>query len=386
VLIAPARVEDRAGKDMRANLRTLLYENSADVSAGRGGALLQADGGGEARGTRADNDDVKVHRLAFGRFIEHSSSLFVRNGGRNSHIDGFLAKNAARRHAPRRLGNSSFDLGAPACCLAPMHELTRREAARALLRWYAEMGVDEAVGALPANAFAPEAAAAPAVRPAPVREPSTPVFAAPSTGLPADEAVREAERLATSCKSHEELCAAVGAFEGCGLRAGARSTVFCDGVPGARLLVIGEAPGRDEDRLGLPFVGRAGQLLDRMLAAIGRSRKNDTLISNVIYWRPPGNRAPTQIEIAICRPFVDRLIELTAPTAVLLAGSAPTQALLGLVGIMRARGIWREIETASGYRVAALPTLHPAFLLRSPAQKRLAWADLLSLDHRLRDR
>ncbi|MEQ8749406.1 MAG: uracil-DNA glycosylase, partial [Amphiplicatus sp.] len=162
------------------------------------------------------------------------------------------------------------------------------------------------------------------------------------------------------------------------------SDLFSDGVPGADLLVIGEAPGREEDMTGKPFVGRAGQLLDRMLAAIGRSRTTNTLISNVIYWRPPGNRTPTQIEMAICRPFVERLIELTEPKAALLAGGAAMQAMLGVSGIMRARGIWREIETASGYKVPALPVFHPAFLLRSPAQKRHAWADLLALDERLK--
>jgi DNA polymerase len=162
--------------------------------------------------------------------------------------------------------------------------------------------------------------------------------------------------------------------------------VFADGVPGADLLVIGEAPGRDEDRIGKPFVGRAGQLLDRMLAAIGRSRQSDTLISNVIFWRPPGNRTPTQVEIAICRPFVERLIELTAPKAVLLAGGAPLAALTGITGIMRARGVWRDIETASGARFPALPMFHPAFLLRQPASKRLAWSDLISLERKLRER
>ncbi len=284
-----------------------------------------------------------------------------------------------------------------------MHHVTAHDAARALLRWYAEMGVDEAVGVEPANFFSASAPRA-ATAPSPVREaiafrapdpafqpkpatpvPATPVFASSAAPMPADEAVRLAEQSARACMSHDELGRALANFEGCGLKAGARSTVFCDGVPGAKLLVIGEAPGRDEDAMGLPFVGRAGQLLDKMLASIGRSRKTDTLISNVIYWRPPGNRAPTQIEIAICKPFVERLIELTAPSAILLAGSAPTQALLGLAGIMRARGAWRDVATASGYRVRALPTLHPAFLLRQPAQKRLVWADLLSLDRHLRD-
>ena len=154
-------------------------------------------------------------------------------------------------------------------------------------------------------------------------------------------------------------------------------------VFGAPLLVIGEAPGKDEDLIGKPFVGRAGQLLDRMLAAIGRSRKENVLISNVIYWRPPGNRTPAQAEIAVCKPFVERLIDLTAPKAIMLAGGVPTQALLGASGIMRARGLWRDIDLPSGRSFPALPVFHPAFLLRQPAHKRLAWRDLQSLAARL---
>lgn len=261
-----------------------------------------------------------------------------------------------------------------------------QDAARALLRWYAEMGVDHAVEPRPSDCFAWSPAPAPH---APPSRPPRPVSTAPVVSitpapvLAADEAVGAAEAAARAADSFEALAAAVAAFEGCPLKAGARMTVFADGVPGADLLVIGEAPGREEDLHGKPFIGRAGQLLDRMLAGIGRSRQTNTLISNVIYWRPPGNRTPTQVEMAICRPFVDRLVELTAPKAVLLAGGAAMQSMLGIAGIMRARGIWREIETASGFRAAALPVFHPAFLLRSPAQKRLAWADLLAVEKRL---
>lgn len=262
-----------------------------------------------------------------------------------------------------------------------MTDFTSQDAARALLRWYAEMGVDHAVEPLPSDCFAWAPAPAPqAARPRPV---SPVVSIAPAPVQAADEAMRAAEAAARAAGSFEALAAAVAAFDGCPLKAGARMTVFSDGVPGADLLVIGEAPGREEDLQGKPFVGRAGQLLDRMLASIGRSRLSNTLISNVIYWRPPGNRTPTQMEMAICRPFVDRLIELTAPRAVLLAGGAAMQSMLGITGIMRARGVWREIETASGFRAAALPVFHPAFLLRSPAQKRLAWADLLAVEKRL---
>lgn len=270
-----------------------------------------------------------------------------------------------------------------------MAELTNTDAARALLHWYAEMGVDEAVSSS-ASDFASwtrnDPAAAPridAVRTAKPAENPTSVTETPA--LSTDEAIKAAEAAAAACDSFEALTAAVQAFEGCPLKSGAKNTVFTDGVPGADLLVIGEAPGRDEDRLGKPFVGRAGQLLDRMLAAIGRSRESNALISNVIFWRPPANRTPTALETAICRPFVDRLIELTAPKAVLIAGGAPLQAMLGVTGIMRARGVWREIETAGGQRVPALPTYHPAFLLRQPAGKRLAWADLQSLEQRLKE-
>ena len=258
-------------------------------------------------------------------------------------------------------------------------------AARALLRWYAESGVDEAVLAEPASFFdrAPPKALA---KPALVRSREAPPAAAPIASAPhisTDEAVADSRRIARACASVEDLQRAVAEFDGCPLKAGARTSVFADGVFGAPLLVIGEAPGKEEDQQGKPFVGRAGQLLDRMLAAIGRARTRDTLISNVIYWRPPGNRTPTQAEIAVCKPFVERLIALTNPRAIMLAGGVPTQALLGAAGIMRARGAWREIELASGEKFPALPVFHPAFLLRQPSQKRLAWRDLQSLAARL---
>lgn len=262
---------------------------------------------------------------------------------------------------------------------------------RSLLSWYAVSGVDMAVADAPLGLYAwsaseaPKPVAAPALvtrvssaapaRPAPVSKPQQP--------LVADEAIAAAERVAQGVTTIAALEEAVRQFDGCPLKAGARNTVFCDGVTSADLLVIGEAPGRDEDLAGKPFVGRAGQLLDRMLATIGRSRAENVLISNVIYWRPPGNRTPTQLEIAVCKPFVERLIELMRPKAVMLAGGVPTQALLQLPGITRARGQWRRLTTASGYAIDALPIFHPAFLLRQPAMKRLAWADLLTLEKRL---
>lgn len=270
-----------------------------------------------------------------------------------------------------------------------MSEAENLLAARALVRWYSDSGVDEAVSPSPRNFFekspvlSGEPASQRAVKPAIVRNSESVALIAPASSISVDEAVAQARQRAAACATIEDLATAVAAFDGCPLKPGARTTVFADGVYGAPLLVIGEAPGKEEDQVGRPFVGRAGQLLDRMLAAIGRSRARDTLISNVVYWRPPGNRAPTQAEIEVCKPFVERLIELTAPKAIMLAGGVPTQALVGAAGIMRARGLWRDLELASGARFPALPVFHPAFLLRQPAQKRLAWRDLQSLAARL---
>ncbi|MEM9169516.1 MAG: uracil-DNA glycosylase, partial [Pseudomonadota bacterium] len=221
--------------------------------------------------------------------------------------------------------------------------------------------------------------------PAPDATRRRPIAGAPVAPPPAaDEALAAAKTAAAACATVEALADAVAAFEGCALKGGARNTVFIDGSATGDLLVIGEAPGRDEDRIGKPFVGRAGQLLDRMLAAIGRDRARDTLITNVVFWRPPGNRTPTAVETAVCKPFVERLVEILRPKAIVLAGGAPTQAMLGVSGIMRARGGWREIRVGD-VTVPTLPMFHPAFLLRQPAQKRLAWTDLLALDAKLRD-
>lgn len=272
-------------------------------------------------------------------------------------------------------------------------------AAAALLQWYAEMGVDEVVGPDPADLYSWTGMAASIAAPTALPPPQAPrrsapaeksaaqtaVFKKENAGVPADEAIASATKLAAACGTFEALEAAVMAFDGCGLKKGCKNTVFADGIPGSPLLVIGEAPGRDEDQSGKPFVGRAGQLLDKMLAAIGQSRETNTLISNVIYWRPPGNRTPTPVETAICKPFVDRLIELTQPKAIMLAGGASMQALLGITGIMRQRGTWRDVETSSGARIPAIPVFHPAFLLREPRQKRLAWSDLQSLAKALKD-
>jgi DNA polymerase len=177
----------------------------------------------------------------------------------------------------------------------------------------------------------------------------------------------------------------VAGFEGCALRRTATNTVFADGTAGATLMIIGEAPGAEEDRLGLPFVGRSGQLLDRMLAAIGFDRKRNAYISNVLFWRPPGNRKPTDEETAACLPFVWRHIALAAPRVVMLCGGTATATLLGRPeGITRLRGRWFTLEVPDVARgVPTLATYHPSFLLRTPARKGEAWRDFLAVQSKL---
>lgn len=242
----------------------------------------------------------------------------------------------------------------------------------ALLRWYVAMGADEAIAEQAVDRLAPP------------RPPVAP--AARGVALAAAPAATGARPLAAAV-SLAELERAVRAFEGCALKRTATNTVFADGVAGAELMVIGEAPGADEDRLGRPFVGRSGQLLDRMLAAIGYERRRNAYITNVLFWRPPGNRKPTNEEIAACLPFVWRHIALLRPRAVMLCGGTATGALLGRAdGIMRLRGRWFSLEGEGiDHPIPAIATYHPSFLLRSPARKGEAWRDLLALQSKLKD-
>jgi DNA polymerase len=199
---------------------------------------------------------------------------------------------------------------------------------------------------------------------------------------PPDAAALSARQAARQAKTLDELRTVLEAFDGCALKATAKSLCFFRGRPDARLMIVGEAPGREEDLAGKPFVGRAGQLLDKMLAAIGLG-EDDVHITNVVYWRPPGNRTPTPQEVQVCRPFLERQIEIVAPDVLMTLGGPAATALLGIEGgIMRARGRWREVEVA-GRKVPAMPTLHPAYLLRTPIGKRLAWRDLLAIQDRL---
>jgi DNA polymerase len=202
--------------------------------------------------------------------------------------------------------------------------------------------------------------------------------------------VEDARALAERCTSLDELEAAVRGFEGCALKRTAKNTVFADGTPGAPVMIVGEAPGADEDRLGKPFVGVSGQLMDRMMAAIGYGRAGELArsfyITNILFWRPPGNRTPTLAEQAMCLAFTRRHIELARPKLLVLAGGVAAKAVLDTTeGIMRLRGKWVTYRLADGSELPTLPTFHPAYLLRTPASKRQSWQDLLAIDKKLKE-
>jgi DNA polymerase len=269
-----------------------------------------------------------------------------------------------------------------------MSQMTTPMDALAALRWQIEAGADEAVAELPIDLYA--AAATPATAPAPPRqlaEAPAPRLAPrplPPVPPPASGTGQSARALAAAARTVTELAEALAAFEGCPLKHTATNLVFADGNPEARVMVIGEAPGADEDRAGRPFVGVSGQLLDRMLGWIDLDR-NAAYITNVIFWRPPGNRQPTAAEIAACLPFVERHIELVSPDILILVGAAAAKTVLARSeGITKLRGRWFQFESTGMSRpVPAMPTYHPAFLLRQPAQKREAWRDLLAIRERL---
>lgn len=266
-----------------------------------------------------------------------------------------------------------------------MQGMDTARAIKALLDWQAELGADVALGDLPVDRYAvplparpvpplPAATAAASDAATAARRPT-----AMAAGPGSDDAVAQAEALAAAATDLASLRAAMDGFDGCDLKHGARTLVFSDGVSGARVMIIGEAPGRDEDLQGKPFVGRAGQLLDRMLAPIGLSRAapdpaRGVYISNLIPWRPPQNRKPTAQEMAMMVPFAKRHLALADPDIVVLMGNTACEGLLGRSGITRLRGQWTELAGRP-----CLPMLHPAYLLRNPAAKREAWADLLSL-------
>jgi DNA polymerase len=277
--------------------------------------------------------------------------------------------------------------------------LSHRQAAATLLRFYEEAGVDVAFSDEPVDRFALTAAAAEAVarakqaerqiaqeearaeerrREAAAGEASAPARPAAKLAVPSEAAVMAAREAAGAADSLDALRATLAGFEGCNLRFTATNLVFGDGNPEARVMFVGEAPGFEEDMQGLPFVGRSGQLLDRMIAAIGLDRTK-AYIANVIPWRPPGNRDPTPQETEICRPFIERQIALVDPDILIpLGGASAKQLLKTTVGITRLRGEWRPYAT--GVReIRAMATFHPANLLRQPLNKRFVWRDLLKL-------
>ena len=268
---------------------------------------------------------------------------------------------------------------------------SQAKGAAALLAWYEAMGVDEAIGDAPVDRFAaPEQSAESPAKSRATRTESratraeSGVPSAITAAIPASikSAANPASLEATGTLA--ELEALVAQFEGCALKRTAKTTCFSRGSEDARIMLIGEAPGRDEDLQGKPFVGRAGKLLDRMLAAIGLSDET-VYITNTIYWRPPGNRTPTPQEIGACAPFLSRQIELVQPDVLVLLGGAAAKSILGVSeGIMRLRGKWK-IHKSGDRDIPTLATLHPAYLLRTPEAKRYAWRDLLAVKSRLEE-
>ena len=263
--------------------------------------------------------------------------------------------------------------------------------ARRLLELYADAGVDETISPQPVDWFALAKARAasskttterkPLSSPEATRAPAPP--RPPAQSVSPDAAVMDARERAAGAQTLAELEEALKGFDGCPLRATAKNTCFKRGSDRARVMFIGEGPGRDEDIQGLPFVGRAGQLLDKMLAAIGLG-EDDVYITNIVYWRPPGNRTPTPEEVEACAPFLERQIELLDPAFLVpIGGPAAHHLLHTSEGITRLRGKWRECDIGGKTR-RALPILHPAYLLRTPAAKRHAWRDMLEIESALK--
>ncbi|MFM9973099.1 MAG: uracil-DNA glycosylase family protein [Beijerinckiaceae bacterium] len=266
--------------------------------------------------------------------------------------------------------------------MEPLDAAGENKAIAALLEWYVEQGVDYAVDEEPHDRFAETAAPVSIRTVAPEtiapKIATAPAAVATAVLLTPDEALHEARSRAVNAATLEELRTLIESFEGCGLMKTATRLVFADGTPGSRVMLVGDAPGADEDREGRPFVGRSGQLLDKMLLAIGLARK-DVYIANIVPWRPPGNRKLTPQETAVCLPFILRQIELCRPDILICLGELSAQTLLEQrEGISKLRGRWFDV--ASGDRIIkALATLHPDYLLRLPLQKRLVWRDMLAL-------
>lgn len=265
-------------------------------------------------------------------------------------------------------------------------------ALKALTAWWEEMGVEvdqaEIDAALQPQRGAASATAQPksAAEQAPTEPSRSNRASRRNQTKSVDDWVADAAASAANAGSLEALKAAIESFDGSPLKQLCDKTVVSDGTAGAPVMVIGEGPGGQEDRIGLPFVGKAGQLLDKMLAAIALDRKTNAFITNVNYWRPPGNRNPEADELAVCRPFVDRMIDLAQPKIIIATGGVAAKSLLDTkTGIMRLRGSERPFETPAGTSVPIIPMFHPAYLLRRPQDKSRAWRDLLLVQARLKE-
>ncbi|CAM1641316.1 uracil-DNA glycosylase [Bartonella apihabitans] len=259
-----------------------------------------------------------------------------------------------------------------------------------LLGFYSEAGVDTPLDDKPIDRFKQSAEIIKQV--AAARETAVPQERAnvrhtprhaPPQRISVEGQVATANELARNAKNLDELFEALKSFNGCTLKLTAKNTCFADGTPHSKLMLVGEAPGREEDLQGIPFVGRSGMLLNRILAAIGLKRE-DVYIANTIPWRPPGNRTPTPMETELCRPFIERQIELSAPEILVALGGPAMQVLTGVKnGIIRTRGQWLSHKLENGKTIPVMPTFHPAYLLRTPSQKKLAWADFLEIRNAL---
>jgi uracil-DNA glycosylase len=263
------------------------------------------------------------------------------------------------------------------------------------LRWWIRVGVTNALDDMPHDRFAgnltgdvaergaPNAPESTHLSPRSLSETAPRALQDPHSKKMPETAEISARALAQAATDLETLRSVMAEFDGCALKRTATQLVFADGIPGSRIMLVGEAPGEGEDRIGRPFVGRAGQLLDRMLSAIGLDRQK-VYIANVVSWRPPGNRTPTLQETQICLPFIERQIDLADPEYLVCLGGSSARTLLGVQGgIMRARGFWRPYSRQTGRDIQALTMLHPAFLLRQPAHKRFAWVDMRGLARKL---
>src|SRR5262252_8430477 len=379
---------------LAAPVRDQLVEREG-IDHGAGGIgrkLFEPDRRGEPGGSGADDHNVELHRLAGGQFLCAHRLL----QSETAYASGRTVTTNRERSTPFTQAGQQALLRRPTSAPirgAAMTSTDREGAARELLAFYQEAGVDALLEETPTDRFAsdrPSAAPAPRVeatrakgeastaRTVPTRERELPSRVAAAVAVSPEAAVMAAREAAKSAASLEELRTMLERFEGCALRTTATQLVFADGNPQARVMFVGEAPGRDEDIEGLPFVGRSGKLLDRMMAAIGLDRTS-AYIANIVPWRPPGNRTPTPQESAICLPFTLRQIELADPDILICLGNPSTQTLLNSKdGILKTRGRWFPFHTGTR-EIRAMATLHPAYLLRQPLQKRLAWRDFLAI-------